>query len=569
MRSYHFPDIFFDMTSNLFNTNDYLGVTSSSAGAANNAASTAANSVANSSANSSGGISGRTGGGDVPAAPLIGGDNLADFEKGLLADLFPPAAPVTHHHHQQSEDAEKLLFDLPPEVVGNEGTVAAAGTTQQEGQLPAKVEPADAVAPGALPAPLVSGKVSRSPTDKGCVGSMSSIEEVPSATGETVGVDGPAPENEGIVYSVPADVLDSISKNFRGIQAEFEKAAADAELGCVETCPGKVPDLLQPEDDKERRVLRIKSVHQVDPSSPLSCNRAPSGTVARLEIKTDRQLNVTKITVLPPEDGETRTGSKVPDSLLILSTSSIAKATKMMKPLHLEKLPILRDVLKDQILRAADKQRQNQGRPHRDKRDYLLARDVGSSARRANGNEEGPQDLQIGTLDPIFVEEEELLRDLAQYGVHYDRVPCFAVPGPDGKAGTRHMWTCPERSCSRLFEKRSKVKLHIFSHHDIRPFVCDFENCKWSFPTAFKLKLHRDSAHRNLKLYACNLEACRGKNVVFSTAHNLNQHLKRHARPHNFNCSVQGCTEAFQTRKALAGHLKAKNHSKTAKPKRY
>ena len=90
------------------------------------------------------------------------------------------------------------------------------------------------------------------------------------------------------------------------------------------------------------------------------------------------------------------------------------------------------------------------------------------------------------------------------YEVNYESIKI--AQNPEGKLE----WNCPESSCSRVFQKRSQLKLHIFSHNGIKPFKCDKEGCNWSFPTIVRLQRHQ-KAHEGLKLFKCNLEGCEDK----------------------------------------------------------
>ena len=125
------------------------------------------------------------------------------------------------------------------------------------------------------------------------------------------------------------------------------------------------------------------------------------------------------------------------------------------------------------------------------------------------------------------------------------------------RMGRRIGWACPEDGCKKTFEKRSKLKLHIFAHRDIKPYKCTHPGCTWSFSTANHLTRHLASAlHSKAEegVYACHVDECKSKTVTFATAQNLNAHLKRHARPKDFACqSSLACGARFQV--CNSGHL--------------
>ena len=163
------------------------------------------------------------------------------------------------------------------------------------------------------------------------------------------------------------------------------------------------------------------------------------------------------------------------------------------------------------------------------------------------------------------VEEHEFLRELEKHGLFYDRISRIENIHESAKEakGPKSSWLCPEEGCHKSFPKLSKLKIHIFSHRNVRPFKCQRPGCSWAFHTAFKLKRHENTAHadkeKKLK-YECKLDKCVEKVKSFSSPYNLNQHLKRHARPFDFKCPAPGCEAAFQTKMELNSHLKSSIH---------
>ena len=419
------------------------------------------------------------------------------------------------------------------------------------------------------------------------------------------------------------DVLQTITKDFSHLQTEFEKSNEDCRIS-IESQGKRLADenLRTPASDAlkkstitdGRKKLRIKAIRTLKSNqlghssftSNLEEHLPPAGTVARVEIRTDRARNKTIFTILPAFAGLFK-GSTIgePHSFSV-NTCNLAKATKLIKPLHLERLPILRDILEASI-RAEESSRTankipktiqgsdikleksdgslketslyiNQSRIVSETGSLLLEKSRSSNLPMVSqSNSETIQLEKIReysktTPFPVLVknntkkvEEDEFLRDLENYGLHYDKLQRVNVkPLPEkGKQNNKLNWGCPEDGCERHFEKLSKLKIHIFSHRNIRPYNCDRPGCLWAFPTAFKLKRHQSTAHadKDKKVkYECKLEQCSEKVKVFSSPYNLNQHLKRHARPFKHNCPAPGCEVAFQTMMELKSHLKSSMH---------
>ena len=370
-----------------------------------------------------------------------------------------------------------------------------------------------------------------------------------------------------------------------------------------------------------RKSLRIKSIRTIK-SSPLDQSSfahqlediPPPGTVARVEIRTDRARNKTIFTILPALPGVWMKGGIVsePHSFTV-NTCNLSEATKLIKPLHLERLPILRDIFQASVKASESK------RPESNKEDSQVAQrkdifpeedfnksvkhnslQLGDNTTKSNDAETatfrtphvsvspvhelpGSKPVNIDDIsnDSSFkssytcgkniihgkkVEEDEFLRELTTYGIHYDsitRVDSKKRTENEGNIKCNSSWMCPEKGCVRHFPKLSKLKLHIFSHRNVRPYKCDKPGCEWAFHTASKLKRHQGTIHiekdRKVK-YECKLEKCVEKVASFSNSYNLNQHLKRHARPLKYKCSTPGCEAAFQTKLELKSHVKSSIH---------
>lgn len=57
--------------------------------------------------------------------------------------------------------------------------------------------------------------------------------------------------------------------------------------------------------------------------------------------------------------------------------------------------------------------------------------------------------------------------------------------------GGEDRWICPWKNCGELFINLNCLKNHYVTVHNTRPFVCDAENCVWSFATKSKLERHK------------------------------------------------------------------------------
>ena len=367
-----------------------------------------------------------------------------------------------------------------------------------------------------------------------------------------------------------------------------------------------------------RKSLRIKSIRTIkaSPSDQSSFEHQledvpPPGTVARVEIRTDRARNKTIFTILPALPGVWMKGGIVsePHSFTV-NTCNLSEATKLIKPLHLERLPILRDIFQASVKASESKRTESNKEDCQEaqRKDIFPEEDINKSVKenslqlgdnttKSNDTEKATFKTPHVSVSPVHgsksviiddisndssfkssytcakniihgkkVEEDEFLRELITYGIHYDsitRVNSKKGTENEGNIKGNSSWLCPEKGCVRHFPKLSKLKLHIFSHRNVRPYKCDKPGCEWAFHTASKLKRHQSTIHiekdRKVK-YECKLEKCVEKVASFSTSYNLNQHLKRHSRPLKYKCSAPGCEAAFQTKLELKSHVKSSIH---------
>ena len=432
-------------------------------------------------------------------------------------------------------------------------------------------------------------------------------------------------EGEG-VYTVPIDVLQNITKDFTHLETELDKSNEVCSEPSIEQ--GKRNQHWLPPNSTQkinvadsRKSLRIKSIRTIkaSPSDQSSFGHQledvpPPGTVARVEIRTDRARNKTIFTILPALPGVWMKGGIVsePHSFTV-NTCNLSEATKLIKPLHLERLPILRDIFQASV-KASESKRPESNKEHSQeaqRKDIFREEDfnksvknnslqLGDNTTKSNDTETSTFETPRVSVSPVHelpgskrviiddvsndsslkssytcgkniihgkkVEEDEFLRELITYGIHYD-----SIAREDSKKRTENegsikcnsSWMCPEKGCVRHFPKLSKLKLHIFSHRNVRPYKCDKPGCEWAFHTASKLKRHQGTIHiekdRKVK-YECKLEKCVEKVASFSNSYNLNQHLKRHARPLKYKCSTPGCEAAFQTKLELKSHEKSSIH---------
>lgn len=104
--------------------------------------------------------------------------------------------------------------------------------------------------------------------------------------------------------------------------------------------------------------------------------------------------------------------------------------------------------------------------------------------------------------------------------------------------------------CGRGFSMSGHLTRHKAVHTGDRPYICSAEGCDKSYARKDNLHRHELSAHsRNQWEYECDVPACCKK---FPTANKLKRHRDLHDRPTPYECD--DCGQTFRKKRQLATH---------------
>ena len=90
----------------------------------------------------------------------------------------------------------------------------------------------------------------------------------------------------------------------------------------------------------EKIVLILPSIFFSD--AVIEDVQTPEGTVATIAIQTNKANNTTTFTILP------RLG-QTPKQSFLVKTTNLSQATKMIRPLHLDRLPVFKNLFSSNI----------------------------------------------------------------------------------------------------------------------------------------------------------------------------------------------------------------------------
>ncbi|KAI9225280.1 MAG: hypothetical protein DHS80DRAFT_33862 [Piptocephalis tieghemiana] len=114
-------------------------------------------------------------------------------------------------------------------------------------------------------------------------------------------------------------------------------------------------------------------------------------------------------------------------------------------------------------------------------------------------------------------------------------------------------YTCPHPGCTKRYRQRQAMTEHAHIHTQPKPYVCDRPGCGEAFAKAIMLKRHA-SVHDGIRRHPCPADGC---TIQCRTPSALRLHLQTHERSKSPKhlCGVAGCGKLFGLAKDLRTHI--------------
>lgn len=110
---------------------------------------------------------------------------------------------------------------------------------------------------------------------------------------------------------------------------------------------------------------------------------------------------------------------------------------------------------------------------------------------------------------------------------------------------------CTWPGCPKTFNRPARLRDHLNSHTNSRPFKCPYADCDKDYTVDKHLKQHIKATHTNERRHVCQKEGC-GKSFVTGTR--LKRHQLVHEGEERFKCAT--CGQSFRKKDTLSKHTR-------------
>ena len=140
--------------------------------------------------------------------------------------------------------------------------------------------------------------------------------------------------------------------------------------------------------------------------------------------------------------------------------------------------------------------------------------------------------------------------------------PVTAVTTPRAKfPSDLKTLVCTWPGCTKTFNRPARLRDHLNSHTNSRPFKCPYDDCDKDYTVDKHLKQHIKAVHTQERKHVCQREGC-GKSFVTGTR--LKRHQAVHEGADRFRC--EDCGQSFRKKDTLHKHVRKEHQGLPSHP---
>ncbi|TVY30047.1 Transcription factor [Lachnellula hyalina] len=114
---------------------------------------------------------------------------------------------------------------------------------------------------------------------------------------------------------------------------------------------------------------------------------------------------------------------------------------------------------------------------------------------------------------------------------------------------------CTFPGCTKTFNRPARMKGHLVTHTNERPFPCPYDGCDKTYIEDKHLQQHIKGTHTQERKWICDWEGC---NKSFLTGTRLRRHKEAHEGHERFRCTgYPSCNKTFRKHQTLQRHIRS------------
>lgn len=114
---------------------------------------------------------------------------------------------------------------------------------------------------------------------------------------------------------------------------------------------------------------------------------------------------------------------------------------------------------------------------------------------------------------------------------------------------------CTFVGCTKTFNRPARMKAHLITHTNERPFKCPYDGCDKTYIEDKHLKQHIKGTHTQERKWVCDWEGC---DKSFLTGTRLRRHKEAHQGHERHRCTgYPGCNKTFRKHQTLQRHIRS------------